>query len=102
MRSLAIKRWQKYRLRVASGEITADNYVYRPRGPMSEQSKAKHDLTRWENQLANGRLVRLALDREKLSKRRLAQITEKARSSKRQRLHLRFDGKPSRQRHSVQ
>jgi hypothetical protein len=28
-RSLAAKRWQKYRLRVASGELTAENYVYR-------------------------------------------------------------------------
>jgi hypothetical protein len=46
MRSLAARRWQKYRSRVARGEITAENHVYRPRGPMPPESKAKQDLTR--------------------------------------------------------
>jgi hypothetical protein len=100
MRSLAVKRWQYYRDRVARGEITAGNYVYRPRGPMSQHSKAKHDLTRWENQFANVRLVRLALEGENLSKRQLERMAGTTR--KRRRLHLRFGGKPPRQRHSVQ
>jgi hypothetical protein len=57
MRSLVERRWKRYVERVASGEITAENYVYRPRGPMRSHSKARQDLTRWENQIANARLV---------------------------------------------
>jgi hypothetical protein len=34
MRSLVERRWQYYRERIARGEINAENYVYRPRGPM--------------------------------------------------------------------
>jgi hypothetical protein len=97
MRSLAIKRWKKYRLRVARGEITAANYVYRPRGPMAPQSKAKQDLTRWEDQLASARLLRAALNGEKLSKRQLTRMTEETLSRKKRRLHLRFGGKPPKQ-----
>ena len=59
MRSLAKARWKLYAERVARGEITADNYVYRPRGPMSPHSKAQQDLTRWEGQIANARLSAL-------------------------------------------
>jgi hypothetical protein len=46
MCSLASERWDKYRLRVERREITAANYVYRPRSPMAPESKAKQDLTR--------------------------------------------------------
>jgi hypothetical protein len=65
MRALAEKRWKRSAERVASGEITADNYVYRPRGPMSPHSKDKQDLTRWERQIANAQFVRFALDGRK-------------------------------------
>jgi len=71
MRLLVEKRWQKYRLRVARGEITAENYVYRPRGPMPAHSKARQALTRLENQIAKARLVRLALEGTKLSARQI-------------------------------
>jgi hypothetical protein len=71
MRSLVEKRWKNYPDRLARGEITAANYVYRPRGPMPSQSKAKQDFTRWENQIAKARLVRLALEERKLSARQM-------------------------------
>jgi len=102
MRSLVEKRWQKYRLRVARGEISAENYVYRPRGPMPPHSKAKQDMTRWESQIASARLICLALDGRKLSVRQIERMAAKTGSPKRpRRLHLRFGGKPPIQWHSV-
>lgn len=44
MRSLAKARWKHYAARVAWGEITAENYVYKPRGPMPHDSKAEQDF----------------------------------------------------------
>jgi hypothetical protein len=44
------------------GEITAENYVYAPRGPMPPHSKAKQDFSRWERQIVNARFARLALE----------------------------------------
>jgi hypothetical protein len=41
MRSLVERRWKRYVERVASGEITAENYVYRPRGPMRVNTRSK-------------------------------------------------------------
>lgn len=101
MRSLAKARWKRYSERVARGEITTENYVYRPRGPMPPHSKAKQNLTRWECQIANARLVRLALEGRKLSARQIERIAGTTLCRKRQRLHLRFGGKPPRQWHSV-
>lgn len=100
MRSLAKARWKSYADRVACGEITAENYVYRPRGPMPPQSKAKQDLTRWERQIANARLVRLALDGRKLSARQIERMAETSR--KRRRPHLRFGGRPPKHWNSLQ
>src|SRR6266404_7707346 len=100
MSSLAKARWKYYRERVARGEITAANYVYRPRGPMPPQSKAKQDLTRWEHQVANARLVRLALGEIKLSARQVERMAETM-ARKRRRPHLRFGGQPPKQWHSV-
>ena len=65
MRSPAERRWKRHAERVARGEISADNYVYRPRGPMPPHSKAKQDLTRWERQIGNAQFVRFALDGRK-------------------------------------
>jgi hypothetical protein len=101
MGSLSKARWKRYADRVARGEITAANYVYRPRGPMPPQSKAKQDLTRWENQIANARLVRLALERQKLSARQIEKMAETTLSRKKQRLYLRFGGRPPKQWHAV-
>src|ERR1700687_2167374 len=85
MRSLVEKRWKRHAERVACGEITAENYVYRPRGPMSSQSKGKQDLTRWERQIADARLVRLALEGRKLSPRQIERMAETKLSGKRPR-----------------
>ena len=101
MGSLVEKRWTRYAERVARGEITADNYVYRPRGPMPPHSKAKQDLTRWERQIANARLVRLALEGRKLSANKIERVAQTTLSRKRPRLHLRFGGQPPKQWHSV-
>ena len=101
MGSLAEKRWKRHADRVARGEITADNYVYRPRGPMPPHSKAKQDLTRWERQIANARLVRLALEGRKLSANKIERVAQTTLSRKRPRLHLRFGGQPPKQWHSV-
>jgi hypothetical protein len=62
MRSLAERRWKRYAERIARGEITAENYVYTPRGPMPPHSKAKQDFSRWERQIVNARFARLALE----------------------------------------
>ena len=101
MGSLAKARWARYADSVARGEISAENYVYRPRGPMPPHSKAKQDLTRWERQIANARLVRLALEGRKMSERQVERMAQATLSRKRRRLHLRFGGKPPRQWHSV-
>jgi hypothetical protein len=101
MGSLVEKRWKYYRERVVRGEITAENYVYRPRGPMPPHSKAKQDLTRWENKIANARLVRFALEGRKLSRQHVERMAETTLSRKRQRPHLRFGGQPPKQWHSV-
>ena len=101
MRSLVQKRWKLYADRVARGEISADNYVYRPRGPMPPHSKAKQDLTRLENQIENAQLVRLALEGRKLSQRQIERIAETTLGRKRPRLHLRFGGQPPKQWHSM-
>jgi hypothetical protein len=102
MSSLAKARWKRYAERVARGEITAENYIYRPRGPMPPHSKAKQDLTRWENQIASARLVRLALDGTKLSTRQIERTVQQTTLGRKgPRLHLRFGGKPPRQWHSV-
>jgi len=99
MGSLSKARWGYYRERVARGEITANNYVYRPRGPMPPHSKAQQDLTRLERQIANARLVRFALEGRKLSEREIERSVAKTRSRKRP--HLRFGGQPPKQWHSV-
>jgi hypothetical protein len=101
MRSLVEKRWKRYAERVASGEITADNYVYRPRGPMPPHSKAKQNLTRLERQIANARLVRLALEGRKLSAGQIERIAGTTLNRNKPRLHLRFGGQPPKQGHSV-
>lgn len=101
MRSLAKARWKRYAERVACGEIKAQNYVYKPRGPMPAHSKALQDLTRLERQIAKARLVRLALEGRKLSAKKIERISETTLSRKRPRLHLRFAGKPPKQWHSV-
>ena len=101
MRSLAKARWKRYSDRVARGEITAENYVYRPRGPMPPHSKAKQDLTRLERQIAKARLVRFALEGRKLSARQIERITETPLSRNRPRPHLRFGGKVPKQWHSA-
>jgi hypothetical protein len=102
MRSLSNARWEYYRKRVACGEISADNYVYRPRGPMSLHSKAKQDLTRLENQIATARLVRLALEGRKLSQRQIERAVQQTTlSRKKRRLYLRFGGRPPKQWHAV-
>jgi hypothetical protein len=101
MGSLAEKRWKCHADRVARGEITAENYVYRPRGPMPPHSKAKQDLTRWENKIANARLVRFALEGRKLSRQHVERMAETTLSRKRPRPHLRFGGQPPKQWHSV-
>jgi hypothetical protein len=97
MRSLTVKRWKRYAERVARGEITADNYAYRPRGPMPPHSKTQQDFTRFEHQIAKARLVRIALEGGKLSPR----MVEATLSRNRARLHLRFGGQPPKQWHSV-
>jgi hypothetical protein len=96
MGSLSKARWKRCAERVARGEITAENYVYRPRGPMSPHSKAQQNLTRWENQIAKAQLVRFALEGRKIER-----MTEMALSRKRPRPHLRFGGQPPKQWHSV-
>jgi hypothetical protein len=101
MRSLAQARWKRYAERVASGEITADKYVYRPRGPMPPQSKAKQDFTRWERQITNAQLVRFALEGRKLSRRQLERIGRTALNRKSRRPHLRFGGQQPKQWHSI-
>lgn len=101
MRSLAIKRWRRYAERAARGEISVDNYVYQPRGPMPPQSKAKQNLTRWENQIAKAQLVRLALEGRKLSPRQIERMAETTLGRKRPRLHLRFGGQPPKHWHCV-
>ena len=88
MRSLSNERWKRYAERVARGEITAENYVYRPRGPMSPHSKAKQDLTRLEPQIATARLVRLAFEGRKLSPRQIERMVETTTGCKRRRPHL--------------
>jgi len=91
MRSLVERRWKRYAERVARGEIRADNYVYRPRGPMAPHSKAQQNLTRWENQITNARLVRLALEGQNMSARQIERTAEQTTlSRKKQRLYLRF------------
>ena len=101
MSSLSKARWKLYAERVARGQITAENYVYRPRGPMPPHSKAKQDLTRWENQIANARLARLALEGQKLSPRQIEGTVEATLKRNRPRLHLRFGGRPPKHWHSV-
>jgi hypothetical protein len=102
MRTLAQIRWAKYRDRVECGEITAENYVYRPRGPMPPEVKAKQEMTRWQHQIASVRLIRLALDGRKLSPRRVERIVaETTTGRKKQRPHMRFGGKPPKHWHSV-
>jgi hypothetical protein len=101
MRSLSKARWEYYRERVARGEITAENYVYRPRGPMPPRSKAKQDLTRWENQIASARLVRFALERRKVPARQIERTMQATLSQKKQRLYLRFGGRTPKQWHAV-
>lgn len=102
MRSLIEKRWAKYRARVERGEINADNYVYKPRGPMPPEVKAKQDMTRWHHQIANAQLVRLALEGRKLSSRQVEQLAERTTGAMKQRRpHLRFRGKPPKHWHSV-
>jgi len=64
---------------------------------MPPHSKAKQSLTRWEREIANARLVRLALDGRKLSPR----MVEATLSRKKPRLHMRFGGQPPKQWHSV-
>ena len=101
MRSLVAVRWKRYADRVAGGEITAGNYVYRPRGLMPSHSKAKQDLTRWERQIASARLVRLALEGRKLSTRKIERVAETTLNRRRLRPHLRFGGQPPKHWHSV-
>jgi hypothetical protein len=102
MRSLVEIRWKRYAERVARGEITAENYVYRPRGPMPPEVKAKQDMTRWEHQIANAQLVRFALQGRKLTPREVEQLAAKTTGVKRRRRpHLRFGGEPPKQWHSV-
>lgn len=101
MGALSKARWKRYAERVARGEISAENYACRPRGPMPPRSKAQQHLTRWENQIANARLVRLALEGRKLSSRQIERMAETALSLTRPRPHLRFGGRPPKQWHSV-
>jgi hypothetical protein len=101
MRSLAKARWKGYADRVARGEINKENYVYRPRGPMPSHSKAQQNLTRWERQIANARLLRFALEGRKLSVRQIERMTETTLSRKSSKPHLRFGGQPPKQWHSV-
>ena len=101
MGSLAKERWKRYAERIVRGDVTAKNYVYRPRGPMPPQSKARQDLTRWERQIAKARLVCLALEGQKLSARQIEQIAQATASRKKQRPHLRFGGQPPKHWHSV-
>jgi hypothetical protein len=101
MRSLVEKRWKRHADRVARGEINEENYVYRPRGPMPPHSKAKQDLTRWERRIANARLVRFALEGNKLSRQQLERMAETTLNRRKQRLDLRFGGQPPKQWHSV-
>jgi len=101
MRSLSKARWKRYAERVARGEITAANYVYRPRGPMPPYSKAKQDLTRWENQIAKAQLVGLALEGQKLSPRQIERMAETTLRRRKRRPHLRFGGQPPKHWHSV-
>jgi hypothetical protein len=94
-------RWSRYAKRVESGEITAENFAYRPRGPMPSRSKAVRDLARWERQLANAQLVRFALEGKKLPGREIRKLSEKVIVTKKKRPHLRFGGKPPKEWHSV-
>jgi hypothetical protein len=96
MRSLAEKRWKLYAERVACGEISAENYVYKPRGPLPWNLKTERDLKRWERQIANAQLVRFALEGRKLSRREIERMVQATRSPRRSRLHLRFGGQPPR------
>jgi hypothetical protein len=101
MGSLAKARWKPYRESIVRGEITAESYVYRPRGPMPPHSKAKQDLTRWENKIANARLIRLALEGRKLSAHKIELMAQTRLSRKRPRPHLRFGGQQPKQWHSM-
>ena len=101
MRSLAQRRWKLYAERVARGEITADNYVYRPRGPMPWNLKTEIDLKRLERQITNAQLVRFALEGRRLSRRQIERMVQAAPSPKRRRRHLRFGGQPPRYWHSL-
>jgi hypothetical protein len=101
MGSLAKSRWKLHVERVARGDITAENYLYRPRGPMPPHSKAQQNLTRWERQIANARLVRLALEGRKLSTRKIERVAQTTLSRKRRRPHLRFGGQTPKLWHSV-
>jgi hypothetical protein len=101
MRSLAEKRWKLYTDRVERGEITEDNYVYRPRGPMPWNLKTEIDLKRLNRQIVNAQLVRFALEGRKLSRRQIERMVQATLSPKRRRLHLRFGGQQPKQWHSL-
>jgi hypothetical protein len=62
MRSLIEKCWAKYRARIERGDITAEDFVYRPRGPMRPKIEAKQDQTHSKNQIATAHLVHLAFE----------------------------------------
>ena len=57
---------------------------------MPPHLKAQQDLNRWECQIANARLVRLALDGRKLPRQELERMAQAALCRKRPRLHLSF------------
>jgi hypothetical protein len=101
MRSLVEKRWKLYTERVARGEITADNYAYRPLGPLPWNLKSERDLKRLNRQITNALLVRFALEGRKLSRRQIEQMVQATLSPKRRRLHLRFGGQQPKQWHSL-
>jgi hypothetical protein len=101
MRSLAQRRWKLDGERVACGEITAENYVYRPLGPMPWNLKSERDLKRWDRQITNAQLVRFALEGRKLSARQIDRMVKATLSPKRPRLHLRFGGQQPKQWHSL-
>ena len=66
MRSLVRMRWKYHRERVARRDHLQTTTSTCPRGPMPPRSKAQQDFTRWERQVANAQLVRLALERRNL------------------------------------
>ena len=61
----------------------------------------KQDLTRWENQIASARLVRFARERRKVPARQIERRMQATPSQKKQRLYLRFGGRPPKQWHAV-